>query len=92
MTGFLRPTFRAISGLYVDDLNSDKTDGYRLLDFVGGLDFTMGRFNLVVSGGCLNITDETYVSFVNINSANGEFYETGAPRSYFSGLNLGYRF
>ncbi len=92
VTCFLRPTFRAISGLFVDDLNSAKTDGYRLLDFVGGVDLTMGHFNLVVSGGCLNSSDEAYVSFVNINSANGEFYEAGAPRNYFGGINLGYQF
>ena len=35
VTGFLRPTFRAISGLHADDLNSEMTDGYRLLDVVG---------------------------------------------------------
>ncbi len=92
VTGFLRPTFRAISGLYADDRNSEKAGGYRLLDAVGGLDIGAGRLNIVLSGGCLNLTDRRYVAFVNINAATGEFYEAGAPRNWFAGLNVGYRF
>ncbi len=92
VTGFLRPTFRAISGLHADDRNSEKAAGYRLLDAVGGIDVGVGRFNVVLSGGCLNITDRRYVAFVNINSATGEFYEAGAPRNWFVGLNVGHRF
>ena len=51
-----------------------------------------GHPNIVLSGGCLNLTDRRYVSFVNINSATGEFYEAAAPRSWFGGLNIGYHF
>lgn len=36
--------------------------------------------------------DEVYVGFININSASLEFYEAGAPRNYFGGVNLGYTF
>lgn len=92
VNGFLRPTFRAISGLHADDRNSEVTDGYRLLDVVGGFDVRAGQLNIVLSGGCLNLTDRRYVAFVNINSATGEFYEAGAPRNWFGGINIGYRF
>ncbi|HLF14692.1 MAG TPA: TonB-dependent receptor [Bacteroidota bacterium] len=91
VTAFLRPTLRVVSGLFVDDRNSEQTDGYGLVDIVGGVDMKFGRFNLLVSGGCYNIADRTHVSFVNINSATGEFYEAGAPRNYFGGINLGYQ-
>jgi len=92
VTGFVRPTFRVISGLYADDRNSDVTDGYQLLDIVAGFDVRLSNLNMVISGGCLNVADRTYVSFMNINSATGEFFEAGAPRNFFGGFNLGYTF
>jgi iron complex outermembrane receptor protein len=90
VTGFFRPSWRYISGLWVDDLNSASTEGYHQVDLVGGFDVVAGKFHFQLSGGCLNVADLTYVSFVNINSAAGEYYEAGAPRNYYAGLNLGY--
>ena len=91
-TGFLKGTYRFASGMYVDDANSDKTDGYALVGLTAGCDLNFGRLNLLISGGVNNLTDEVYVAFVNTNSANGEFYEAGEPRTYFGGVNLGYTF
>lgn len=91
-TFFLKSSFRYVSGLYADDLNSEQTDGYRVAGITGGFDIRTGKFNLQVSGGCNNVFDRTYISFVNINSASGEFYEVGEPRNYFGGIDLGYTF
>lgn len=89
---FAKVSYQGISGLWVDDANSDKTAAYNLLNGQLGLDLRFGKFNAVMSGGMNNIFDEIYVGFTNTNSANQRFYEAGAPRDWFCSVNLGYRF
>jgi hypothetical protein len=52
----------------------------------------MGNFNILLSGGVNNILDQSYVGFININSANGRFYEAGEPQTFFAALKFGYVF
>jgi iron complex outermembrane receptor protein len=92
VTGFVKTSFTAVSGMYVDDANSDKTDSYELVDPLVGVDANFGKVSLLFSAGVSNLFDEEYVGFVNINSTSGEFYEAGEPRAYFVGLNLGSTF
>ncbi len=92
LNGFIKISYMGISGLWVDDANSDKTDAYNLLNSVLGFDMKFGNFNLLVSAGVNNIFDLVYVGFTNTNSADKRFYEAGAPRNYFASLNLGYTF
>ena len=91
-TGFLKFSYRGVSGLWVDDANSDKTDGYDILNTVAGFDIIFGNFNLMISGGINNLLDQLFVGFTNTNSADKRFYEAGAPRNYFGSINLGYVF
>jgi iron complex outermembrane receptor protein len=88
VVGFSKLNYRYISGLYVDDANSDKTQAYGLTNITVGLDLTYNMFNIVISGGVDNLFDKTYVGFVNINSASGRFYEAGIPRNYFGTIKL----
>ncbi len=90
ITGFLKTHLMSISGMYVDDFNSDKTSGYQLLNISGGVDFVFDKFNLLISGGINNVADKRYVAFININSTRKEFYEAGEPKTYFGGITLGY--
>ena len=92
ITGFVKGTSQTISGMYTDDQNSDQTEGYHVLSSSAGLDFKFQGFNLLLLAGVNNITDHTYVGFININSAAGEFYEAGEPKNFFGGINLGYAF
>ncbi len=92
LNGFLKFSYMGISGLWVDDANSDKTDAYNLLNSVLGFDMKFGNFNLLVSAGVNNMFDLVYVGFTNTNSADKRFYEAGAPRNFFASLNLGYTF
>ena len=92
LDGFGKLSYMGISGMWVDDANTDKTEAYHLLNGVLGLDMRFGGFNVMVSGGINNIFDETYVGFTNTNSANKRFYEAGAPRNWFLSVNFGYRF
>jgi iron complex outermembrane receptor protein len=92
LNGFAKASYMGISGMWVDDANTDKTDAYHLMNGVLGLDMRFGGFNMMVSGGINNILDVTYVGFTNTNSADGRYYEAGAPRNWFLTVNFGYRF
>jgi iron complex outermembrane receptor protein len=92
VTGFAKLSYLAISGMQVDDGNTEKSAGYQLLNSTIGIDMTFDRFNVLATAGINNLTDREYVAFININSATGEFYEAGEPRAFFAGVNLGYRF
>jgi len=87
---FSKLSYQYVSGMYVNDINSEKTDSYNLLNFLVGVDQRFGKFNLLLSAGVNNIFDKRYVGFININSTTGRFYELGEPRMYFVNLNLGY--
>jgi len=89
---FAKVSYQGISGLWVDDANTDETAPYNLLNSVLGVDMRFGKFSLLLSGGVNNIFDAVYVGFTNTNSSDKRFYEAGAPRDYFVSLNLGYTF
>ena len=90
LTAFIKSTYSSVTGMYVDDRNSEKTDGYQTLNLSLGVDVVVGRFDFLASGGINNIMDKKYVGFVNINSSNKQFYEAGEPRNYFGGIQIGY--
>jgi iron complex outermembrane receptor protein len=92
ITGYIRGSVRYVSGMYIDDANSDKTADYTIFGSNLGVDMTFGRFNLLISGGINNIADKVYVGFININSNNGRFYEAGEPQNFYAGIRLGYIF
>ncbi|MDP1623032.1 MAG: TonB-dependent receptor [Bacteroidales bacterium] len=89
---FTKASYQGISGLWVDDGNTDKTKAYNLLNGLVGIDMKSGKFNVMVSGGINNLFNEIYVGFTNTNSANKRFYEAGTPRDYFVSVNFGYTF
>jgi outer membrane receptor protein involved in Fe transport len=89
---FAKASYQGISGMWVDDENTDKTKAYNLLNGLLGIDLKFGKFNIMASGGVNNIFNEIYVGFTNTNSADKRFYEAGAPRDYYVSLNLGYTF
>ncbi len=92
LTGFAKLSYNNVSGMYVDDGNSEMSDGYSVFNSNIGFEWIVDRFQFVASCGVNNVFDETYVAFVNINSAQKEFYEVGEPRNFFAGFNLGYTF
>jgi iron complex outermembrane receptor protein len=92
ITGFVKSSFLGVSGLWVDDANTDKTDGYTVYNALIGFDIILGRFSILASAGVNNIFDKLYVGFTNTNSTDGLYYEPGELRNYFGGINFGYRF
>ncbi len=89
---FAKASYQGISGMWVDDENTDETKAYDLLNGLLGFDFKFGKFNIMASGGVNNIFNEIYVGFTNTNSADKRFYEAGAPRDYYASINIGYTF
>jgi len=89
---FARITYSGISGLWVDDANSDKTGSCQTFNGLAGCDLHLRHFNLLVSAGIDNIFNQLYVGYVTINSANKRFYNPGAPRNYYCSFDFIYTF
>ena len=89
---FAKLSYLGISGLWVDDGNTDKTTTSNLVTSVLGFDLKFDHFKLIFSGGINNILNEKYVEFTNTNSIESQFYNARAPINYFATLNLVYAF
>jgi iron complex outermembrane receptor protein len=87
-SGLLQWDCDYIDKLYVDDANSETAPAYFYGNVMGGLTYQGELFSAVLYGGIYNIFDKRYVGFVNINDYFGRYYETGEPRSFYSGLNV----
>ena len=87
---FVKGSMQAVSEMYVDDQNSEKTAAYQLFNILTGFDMFKTRpYQMIWSFGVSNIFDKAYVGFININSTRKEFYEAGSPRTFFASLKLG---
>jgi iron complex outermembrane receptor protein len=58
LNGFIKGAFQSLSGMYVNDANSVKTDGYQLLNSTIGLEMFLDNFNILLSGGVNNLLDQ----------------------------------
>jgi len=92
VNGLLQWDCDYLTSMYVNDNNSESTPSYFYGNVMGGINFTVGKFNTVFYAGINNIFDKRYVGYVNINDFYGRYYETGEPRSIYSGLNVSYKF
>ncbi|MBI2417206.1 MAG: TonB-dependent receptor [Ignavibacteriales bacterium] len=91
-SGLLQWDCDYIAAMYVDDRNSEKTNPYFYGNVMCGINYATERYGLIFYAGAGNIFDKRYSGFVNINEANKMFYETGEPSTFYSGLNLTYKF
>ncbi len=92
LTAFSKVSLQNVSGMYADDKNTAKTDGYKVINTALGLELQLNQLNIRLSGGLNNILDEKYVGFININSTSLRFYEAGEPRNFFASINIGLTF
>ncbi len=89
---FVKGNYSYIDKMYVNDANTENAESYILLNSLIGIDLSYKGFSLLANIGINNITDKQYVAFININDANGRYYESGPKRNFFGTLNLGYNF
>jgi iron complex outermembrane recepter protein len=92
INGLLQWDCDYLSKMYVNDNNSEYAPEYFYGNAMAGINCNFGKFNTVLYFGANNIFDRRYVGFININDFYGRYYETGEPRSYYSGLNISYKF
>jgi iron complex outermembrane recepter protein len=92
VTGFIKGNYAHISGMYVDDENTDKINGYNLLNSTIGMDFKVSELSIILSMGLNNLLNTRYIGFININSASKRFYEGGIPRNGFASIVFRYNF
>jgi iron complex outermembrane receptor protein len=92
INGLLQWDCDYLSKMYTNDLNSAQSSGYFYGNVMGGINFTLGRVNTILYLGINNIFDKRYTGYININDFYGRYYETGEPRSFYSGLNISYRY
>lgn len=92
VTAFIKGNYRYVSKMFADDGNTAENDSYDILNTSAGLDLQFNRFNVLLSGGVINIFDKVYSAFININSTKKQYYEAGEPRNYYASLRLGYIF
>ena len=81
-----------IAKLYVDDANSATAPDYFYGNIMLGSAYNTELIGVIFYIGVNNIFDKRYVGFVNINDYYGRYYETGEPRSFYSGLNINLKF
>ncbi len=84
--------YSGISGMWVDDANTDKSNAYNLLNAFLECELKFGHFNITISAGLNNILNTVYSGYINTNSANNRFYAAGTPENWAGVLNLGYTF
>jgi iron complex outermembrane receptor protein len=92
LSGLLQWDCDYIAKLYVDDANSAFAPDYFYGNIMLGAAYNTELLGVVFYAGLNNIFDRRYVGFVNINDYYGRYYETGEPRTFFSGLNISLKF
>ena len=91
ISGLLQWDCDYISSMWVNDQNSEKASPYFYGNAMAGINYSFNKFNAVLYIGAGNIFDKRYSDFININDYNGQYYETGEPRNFYSGLNISYK-
>ena len=92
ISGLLQWDCDYIAKLYVDDANSATAPDYFYGNIMLGGAYNTDIIGLVFYAGVNNIFDKRYVGFVNINDYYERYYETGEPRSFYTGLNVNLKF
>ena len=91
ISGLLQWDCDYISSMWVNDQNSEKTSPYFYGNVMAGINCSFNKFNSVLYIGAGNIFNKRYSGFININDYNGQYFETGEPRNFYSGLNISYK-
>ncbi len=80
---------RAASGISVNDLNTDATPRYALVNLRASKTYTLNdSLTLELLARIDNLFDKVYAGSVIVNDANGRYFETGAPRTLLLSMRL----
>ncbi|HEY3700111.1 MAG TPA: TonB-dependent receptor [Spongiibacteraceae bacterium] len=76
------------SKLYVNDLNSDASDGYTTLDWRAGFSQQLQRWQFEEFVRVDNLTDRNYIGSVIVNESNARYFEPAPGRNSYLGVNI----
>ena len=80
---------RNYGAAYVNSANSEKADGWTIIGAAIGGRIPVKVLSASWHFGAANLTDETYVSFIQVNDASHRYYESGMPFAVFGGISVG---
>lgn len=83
---------RALSKVYVNDLNSDAAPGNATLAAHVGYQLSLGPWDLGALLRVDNLADRHYAGSVIVNDGNGRFFEPAPGRTFLASANASYRF
>jgi iron complex outermembrane recepter protein len=83
---------RALSKVYVNDLNNDAAPGYATLAVHAGYQFSVGPWDVGALLRVDNLAGRRYAGSVIVNDGNGRFFEPAPGRTWLASANLNYRF
>lgn len=86
---FAEVNVRLYGAAYANSANSEKADGWTVLGAAVGGVLPVKSFAASWYVGAANLTDETYVSVIQVNDANRRYYDSGMPFTVFGGITLG---
>jgi iron complex outermembrane recepter protein len=79
---------RSESKLYVNDVNSDATNGYTTVDWSAGFTQHVLRWQFEEFVRVDNLTDRNYIGSVIVNESNSRYFEPAPGRSSYVGVNI----
>jgi iron complex outermembrane receptor protein len=84
--------WRALSKVYVNDLNSDAAAGHGLMAAHLGYQASLGPWELGALLRVDNLADRHVAGSVIVNDGNGRFFEPAPGRSWLASASAAYRF
>ena len=79
-------------GMWVDDVNSDRTQAYTVFNLRMGLEQKAGGWRLREYVRVDNLADKAYVGSIIANDGNKRFFEPGPGRAWSIGLSANYAY
>lgn len=83
---------RALSKVFVNDLNNDAAPGYATLAAHVGYQLSLGAWDLGALLRVDNLNARRYAGSVIVNDGNGRFFEPAPGRTWLASANASYRF
>lgn len=83
---------RALSRVWVNDLNTDAAAGHALLAASAGHQLTHGAWTLDTLLRVDNLASRRTIGSVIVNDGNGRFFEPAPGRTWLASVSLGHRF
>jgi iron complex outermembrane receptor protein len=83
---------RALSRVWVNDLNTDAAAGHATLAAAASHQQDLGAWQLTTSLRVDNLGDRRYAGSVIVNDGNGRFFEPAPGRTWTAGVSIAHRF